>query len=82
MPFKPISPKIFEKYIEAVGWRLEKGSIDWNLYNENDCFVCSIIISHGKSIKSEVTAFSVHKVKKAFEERGLKWPPNLKSKKK
>lgn len=82
MSFKPLAPKMFEKYIECVGWKLEKGSIDWNLYNENDCFICSIIISHGKNTKSEVTAFSVHKVKKAFEERGLKWPPNLKSKKK
>ena len=78
MPFKPLSIKTFEKFIKAVGWRLEKGSIDWNLYNEDDQFICSIIISHGKNAKSEVTAFSVHKTKKSFEERGLKWPPNLK----
>ena len=82
MSFKPLSIKIFEKYIEFVEWRLEKGSIDWNLYNESNHFVCSIIIAHGKNTKSEVTAFSIHKTKKAFEERGLKWPPNLKSKKK
>ena len=78
MPFKPLSTKQFEKYIKAVKWKFEKGSIDWNLYNEKNDFVCSIIIAHGKKTKSEVTAFSVHKTKKAFEERGLKWPPNLK----
>lgn len=78
MPYKPIPPKIFEKYIKSVGWKLEKGSIDWNLYNERGDFVCAIIIAHGKRTKSEVTAFSVNKTKKAFEERGLKWPPSRK----
>lgn len=82
MPFKPLPIKIFEKYIESVGWILEKGAIDWNLYTQNRDFVCFIIISHGKNTKSEITAFSVHKTKKAFEERGLIWPPNLKLKKK
>lgn len=82
MPFKPLAIKLFEKFIEIAGWKLEKGSIDWNLYNENGDFICSIIIAHGKNAKSEVTAFSIHKTKKAFEERGIKWPPNLKSKKK
>jgi hypothetical protein len=78
MPYKPIPPKTFEKYIKFVDWKLEKGSIDWNIYNEKGDFVCAIIISHGKRAKSEVTAFSVNKTKKAFEERGLKWPPNRK----
>jgi hypothetical protein len=82
MPYKPMSQKDFKKYIEMVGWQLEKGAIDWNLYNEKGDFVCSIIIAHGKKTKTEVTAFSVHKTKKSFEERGLKWPPNQKSKKK
>lgn len=81
MSFKPLSIKIFQKYIESVGWRLDKGAIDWNLYNEKGDFVCSIIKAHGKNTKSEITAFSVNKTKKAFEERGLIWPPNLKSKK-
>jgi len=76
MPFKPLAVKQFEKYIKIVGWKLEKGSIDWNLYNVKGDFICSIIISHGKNTKSEVTAFSAHKIKKAFEERGLTWPPN------
>ena len=80
MPYKPLPTKTYEKYIQSVGWTLEKGGIDWNLYTNNGEFVCSIIISHGKNTKSEVTAFSVHKTKKAFEEREIKWPPNLKSK--
>ena len=78
MPYKPMSIKQFEKYIKIVGWKFTKGSIDWNLYDEKGCLICSFIISHGKNTKSEVTAFSIHKIKKAFNERGLKWPPNLK----
>jgi hypothetical protein len=81
MSYKPLPIKKFKKYIEAVGWKLDKGSVDWNLYNDKGDFVCSIIIAHGKNTKSEVTAFSVHKTKKAFEERELTWPPSLKSKK-
>lgn len=64
----------FEKLIKPVNWKLEKGKIDWNFYNEKGDFVCSVIISHGKKAKSEITAFSVHKVKKSFKERGLTWP--------
>ncbi len=71
MPFKPLPIPIFEKYIKTAGWQLEKGKIDWNLYNQNGDFVCSIIISHGKRTKSEITAYSINKTKKAFEERGL-----------
>jgi hypothetical protein len=78
MSFKPLSRKIFEKFIKAAGWKLEKGAVDWNLYNGTGGFVCSVIISHGKRTKSEVTAHSVHKTKKAFEERGLIWPPKQK----
>lgn len=75
MPYKPLPIKQFEKFIKSANWTLEKGKIDWNLYNENGDFICSIIIAHGKKAKSEVTAFSVNKTKKAFEERGLLWPP-------
>lgn len=78
MSYKPLSIKQFQKFIKSVGWKLDKGAIDWNLYSEKEDFICSIIIAHGKNTKSEVTAFSVHKTKKSFEERGLKWPPNLK----
>jgi hypothetical protein len=80
MPYKPLSKKTFEQYIKSVDWKLEKGKIDWNLYDAKGNFVCSVIIAHGKNTKSEVTARSVDKTKKAFEERKLTWPPNLKSK--
>jgi len=82
MPFKPMAVNLFEQYIKFIHWRLEKGSVDWNLCDHEGRFICSVIIAHGKKTKTEVTAFSVHKVKKAVEERGIKWPPNLKSKKK
>ena len=80
MPFKPMSPRDYKHYISLAGWRLEKGGIDWNLYDENNNFVCSIKISHG-STKQEVVAHSVHKTEKEFKKRGLQWPPNKKSKK-
>lgn len=66
MPFKPLPIKVYEKYIKSVGWMLKKGSIDWNLYNEQGEFICSIIKSHGKT-KSEITAHSVDRTKKAFK---------------
>ena len=75
MTYKPLSIKQYEKFIKIAKWKLEKGKIDWNLYNANGEFICSIIIAHGKNTKSEVTALSVNKTKKAFEERGLPWPP-------
>lgn len=61
-----------------VGWKLEKGGKDWNLYNDEDQFVCSIIISHGKNTKEEVVAFSVNKVEKIFKLKGMIWPPKKK----
>ena len=81
MVFKPISQKDLEKYLKLVGWSLEKGSVDWNLYDDSKRFVCSVKISHGSRTKSEVTAFSVMKIKKEFKEVGLTWPPKKKSKK-
>ena len=75
-----MSPRDFKHYISIVGWRLEKGGIDWNLYDENDNLVCSIKISHGNT-KQEVVAPSVYKTEKEFKKRGLKWPPSKKSKK-
>lgn len=75
MPYKPLPVKNYRKYIKTVKWSLEKGKIDWNLYDENNIFICSIKIAHGKQIKEEIVADSVKKTKKAFEERGLKWPP-------
>jgi len=56
MPYKPLSIKQYERYIKSAKWKLEKGKVDWNLYNANGDFICSIIIAHGKKTKSEVTA--------------------------
>lgn len=41
----------------------------WNLYDENNVFLCSIKIAHGKNTKEEVVANSVDKVRKIFKER-------------
>jgi hypothetical protein len=78
MPYKPLPLKTFLSYIRIVGWKLEKGGIDWNLYNDKDQFVCSIIIAHGKRTKEEVVAYSVHKVERVFKMKGLLWPPKKK----
>lgn len=76
MPFKPMPLRIFQKYLRLVNWKLEKGSIDHNLYDEFDNLVCSIKVSHGKNTKSnEVVAQSVRKVEKEFKKRGDIWPP-------
>jgi hypothetical protein len=75
MVYKPMSVKMFKSYIKAVGWKLEKGSIDWNLYDGSEAFICSIKIAHGKYTKEEIIADSVNKTKKAFKNRGLTWPP-------
>jgi hypothetical protein len=80
MPYKPLPVKMYQQYIKLVGWKLEKGKIDWNLYDENEIFICSIKIAHGKYAKEEVIADSVNKTKFAFKERGLIWPPSKKKK--
>lgn len=80
MVYKPLDQRIFLRYIKLVGWSLKKGGIDWNLYDENDVFLCSIKIAHGKHTKEEVVAHSVNKVEKIFKERGWPWPPSKKKK--
>ena len=75
MLYKPMPVRKYLKLLRIAGWKLEKGSIDWNLFNENDQFQCSIIVSHGKNTTQEVTAYSVQKTEKAFKQAGLKWPP-------
>lgn len=81
MNFKPMPPRLFEKYLKIVGWHMEKGSVDWKLYDENEKFLCTIQISHGNRTKSEVTARSLQKVEKEFKEKGWLWPPQKKLKK-
>lgn len=80
MVFKPLDKKIFFQYIKLVNWKIEKGGIDWNLYDENSVFLCSIKIAHGKNTKEEVVAYSVNKTEKIFKEKGLTWPPKKKKK--
>jgi hypothetical protein len=78
MVYKPLDKKIFLRYIKLASWSLEKGGIDWNLYDENGVFLCSIKIAHGKNTKEEVVANSV--TEKIFKEKGLTWPPKKKKK--
>lgn len=79
MPYKPLPLKTFLTYIKTESWKLEKGSIDHNLYDHEDNLVCCIKISHGKNTKSnEVVAHSVKKTENAFKKRGLIWPPKKK----
>lgn len=78
MPYKPIPTNKYQKYIEIVDWKLKKGSIDWNLYDEKESFLCSIKIIHGKGKKHEVAAVSVKKTENLFKKRGWSWPPRRK----
>ena len=80
MVYKPLDKKTFLRYIKSVDWSLEKGGIDWNLYDENGIFLCSIKIAHGKNTKEEVIAHSVNKIQKIFKEKGWLWPPKKKKK--
>lgn len=80
MVYKPLDRKTFLRYIRSVGWSLEKGGIDWNLYDENKVFLCAIKIAHGKRTKEEVVAHSVNKIEKIFKEKGWSWPPKKKKK--
>jgi hypothetical protein len=51
MPFKPMPVKKYKEYIRIANWKLEKGSIDWKLFNEEGNLVCAIMISVKTSIK-------------------------------
>lgn len=75
---KPIPEHQYLKYLRLLGWRLEKGGIDYNLYNGNDLFLCSIKIAHGKGKKREIVAESVRKTERLCEKEGLTWPPRKK----
>jgi len=78
MSYKPMTIKDYSQHIKKVGWTLEKGSIDWNLYNENNEFLCAIKITHGKGKKQEIDARSVKKTEREFKVRGWSWPPRKK----
>lgn len=57
---------------------MEKGGIDWKLYDENGTFLCTIIIAHGKKSKEEIVAYSVQQTERICKKRGLQWPPKKK----
>lgn len=77
---KPLEEKKYIAYLKIIGWKLKKGGFDYNLYDENDNYLCTIKISHAKGKKREVAASSIRKTKKEFIERGWLWPPQKKSK--
>ncbi len=74
---KPIPEQLFRKYLKLLGLQLEKGKIDYNLY-EKGHFLCAIKIIHGKGKKREVSPDSVRKTEKICEKMGLEWPPKKK----
>ncbi|MEN8236121.1 MAG: hypothetical protein ABFQ95_01010 [Pseudomonadota bacterium] len=78
MPHKPLKESDFRKHIKKCDWKLKKGSIDWNLCDENDNFLCCIKIVHGNGKKHEVSAHSVKKTENLVKERGWLWPPKKK----
>lgn len=80
MVYKPLPVSKYEQYLKLLGWSLEKGKIDWNLYDENNNFICTIKIAHGKQTKKEVIALSVKKTEDAVKKKGEKWPPQKKKK--
>lgn len=75
---KPIDEHTYHRYIRSLGWTLEKGGIDYNLYDQDYNFLCSIKIEHGKGRKREISATSVRKTQKLCDERGIIWPPRKK----
>lgn len=51
MPYKPIEESAYLEYLKIVGWRLVKGGIDYNLFDEKNLFLCTIKIAHEKGKK-------------------------------
>lgn len=77
--YKPMSLRIYERYVEIAGWSLSKGSIDYKLHDDKGAFRCFIKVTHGKNTKgNEIDARSVRQTENKFKEAGLSWPPNKK----
>jgi hypothetical protein len=74
---KPIPEQLFRRYLKTLGLRLEKGSIDYNLYEGNH-FLCAREITHGRGKKREISPDSVRKIEKICVKMGLAWPPKKK----
>ncbi len=70
MVYKPLEERTYLEYLKLAGWKLLKGSIDYNLLDDKGIFMCSIKISHGKGQKREVVAFSVNKTEKSLKKEG------------
>jgi hypothetical protein len=35
MPYKPLPLRVYARHLKVVNWTLEKGGVDYNLFNEN-----------------------------------------------
>lgn len=75
MVYKPLKENEYRKYLRMVGWKLEKGSIDYKLLDEDGNFLCTIKIAHSKNGEKGVVPDSVKKTEKEFKNRGWMWPP-------
>jgi len=61
--------KKFAKWVKSLGWTIEKGGIDWHVYNELGNYVCTVILQHpGEDV---VKAKSVKNFQMHLRERGL-----------
>lgn len=77
---KPLEERKYLAYLRIVEWELKKGSIDYNLVDEQGNFLCTIKITHGKGKKREISASSIRKTEQEFKQRGWSWPPQKKLK--
>lgn len=77
---KPLEERRYLKYLKEVGWSCRKGSIDYNLFDENEKYLCAIKVIHSKGKKREISPSSIRKTAQEFKERGWSWPPEKKSK--
>jgi hypothetical protein len=66
---KPLKLHKYQKWIRQYGWSLYKGGIDWNLFDQNGNYVCSIKIQHPGP--KEVIAPCVNRTEKELKRRGL-----------
>jgi hypothetical protein len=63
--YKPLKLRDYLRWISQFGWSLRKGSVDWNLVDQNGNFVCAIIIQHPGP--KEVVARSVQRTEKELK---------------
>ena len=77
---KPLDERTYLAFLKLVGWRLEKGGIDYKLVDEEGTFLCAIKIIHAKGKKREISAVSIRKTEHEFKIRDWSWPPKKKSK--